>query len=173
MLNISERDLYYFVMHPERLNADKMKYIQRNLTQYIEQITFLKEFKAYLKKEVPAEIIDKINDKINNSIITVELKPVHLENNAEYIRYAAHSCDKISDNKFYTFQDESKNYLLKVNSNSKQTKIFLFSSKITEESNISLLFNPKGIKYNMKITEQPLIVDRIDLVDSIRLSLSK
>jgi hypothetical protein len=170
MLNISERDLYYFVMHPEKLNAETKKYIQRNLTQYFEQITFLKDFKVNLKKDVPIEIIDRIIDKIKNSIIKVDLKPVHQENNSEYIKYAAHSLDKISDNKFYTFQDESKNYLLKVNSNSEQSKIFLFSSKIPEESNILLLFNPKGIRYNMKISEQPLIVDRIDLIDSIQLS---
>jgi hypothetical protein len=174
MPNISEKDLYDYVMHPENLSLDKTMHILNNIDGYIDKIVYLEAFKDNLNMKVSSGQINKTHNKINemNKTVKVLLRPLKRENNSEYLKFAAESARESVSAVVLTFQDENKEYLIKLNTTEKRSKLFLFGSNLDENANYSLSVNPSGEKFHINLDNQPLITDPIHNIESFELSLT-
>lgn len=171
-MKITEKDIYCYVMKKDDLSLDKFKYIEQNIDQFIEEITFLKEFKENLKTKVSPGISDKIYNKIEEIQKTrIILKPINDDSEKLSIN-ADQPFEGIKTLKTLTLSDDKREYLIKINSTEGQSKIYLFLPKSVKRNIAAISLNPSGDKYYINIDDQPLIIDSIDKLDSIELSFS-
>lgn len=160
-------------MKRNELSVDKFRYIQKNIDLFMEEITFLKEFKENLKSEVSHGISDKMYNKIDEILNSrILLKPINDDAEKLSASYAAESFEGIKPLKSLTLCDNKREYFIKINSALEKSKIYLFVPKSVKRNIFSILLNPSGDKYFINTDDQPLIVASIDMVDSIELSFS-
>jgi len=172
MKQISEKDLYNFVLFPGELSKDKILYIESNFNTFKAAIDLLKEMKNNLDTTVNKSIIDNISKKVRNynkreSIVLNKIIPSY---DANYLVLAADSPNDDSSVKTDTFRDSNNLFLCKVQSNPKNNKIYLFSNEIDKISEFTITLMPSGNNYNINLEDIPLIVSPRKLINSIRIS---
>lgn len=171
MIIISEKDLYKYVLHPDDLSIEKRNYVIDNIEQFADQIIFLEHFKNNLTKDIPAEIFNEILENIesHSKIVTIPLikLPENKSEDSEYITLAADSPNNLEEVHFSTFQSENKDFLVKMNTTSIKTNIYILGNNLSNEKNYSLIIKPSGKKINIDINNQPLVVDPIEDTESL------
>ncbi len=162
-MKITEEDIFTYVFNREVLPQDKITAIESS-ENFREQVKFL----SSLKQELNADIsfYDKIKIarkiplyKVPEFIELFPLKKPITVNNNKVLILAAASPDTPPKFQTKTFIDEKKQFLIKLVSTEKQSKIFVFSTTDEELHKLRLIISPGEVEYRMENNSQPLVLD--------------
>lgn len=171
-MKINEQDIFNFVFYPHLLNEEVKEYLTKT-ENYTETIIFYKELKSDLESNLSFEekrfIASKIDTyKIPRTIYLNKLKePSQKKKNIT--RLAAASTELKPGISTKTFLDVDKEYIVKVLSDDKKTKIFVFSAKDEIVKDFDLIIGSKELEYHMKDNAHPLEINGPVDIDKIEL----
>lgn len=173
---IDEQDLFNFVFYPDLLSENKRKKIlnDESLSDVIE---FYKQLKSNSARELSNSLKKAIAKKIPvysfvNVITLYPLKVPQIVKKEKH-RLAARSVDLAPKMTTKTFIDNEKEYMIKVMSYEKSTKIFVFSTNDEVVNNFDITIEPQNLKYHFDDNSEPLQLDQVIEVEKIQLSFSK
>jgi hypothetical protein len=173
MIEITEKDLYKFVFYPEQLSDEKRDYIISNYSVYEDLIDELNSYKDNLDLDVSDEILENINEKIDaaQSEDTIVLSRIERNANLNQLRIAADSPRPSEYTRTETFVDPDNQFLAKVIQHKERTKVFILPKDETGVFEIKLTLFPSNEVYHTNIKDMPLILDPIQNINSIHLSI--
>jgi hypothetical protein len=172
-LEITEQDIFVYVFNREVLSQDKISAIETS-DKYQEQIKFFNS----LKKELAADIsfYDKIRIakkiplyKVPEFIELFPLKKTKTAINNQVLILAAASPEIPPKFQTKTFIDNEKQFLIKLVTSEKESKIFVFSTTDEELHKLRLIISPGEVEYRMKDNSQPLILNGSVNAESIKI----
>lgn len=173
---IDEQDIFNFVFYPGLVSADKTDKIS-NDKSFSEAIEFYKQLKINSTREhsdsLKKAIARKIPDYSFVNVITLYPLKVPQIGKKEKHRLAAGSVDLAPKMTTKTFVDNEKEYMIKVLSYEKSTKIFVFSTNDEVVNNFDITIEPQNLKYHFDDNSEPLQLDQVIEVEKIKLSFSK
>lgn len=173
MKNISEKDLYHFVFHPDSLSEDKKKIITDNLAKYKNELELLWDFKSELDKEVPSDVIEKIKDKISNQTFseTITLNLVIQEDETDYLTLAAGSGNNVDQVESLSFSDEDDKFLGKVVSDTNANHIYIFPKTDFTPDELDITLLPSKDNFTINTADMPYKIEPRQKINKIQLKL--
>lgn len=170
-MKILERDLFNYIFFPECLNSDKLTYILANADNYKSELELLIGIKNQQKEKLSSEIIKSILFRVANlnrkSAVILEKTKKHTINSSEQLILAADSPNLEHKLRTDTFQDKNLNYLVKIITNEKENRIFVFSKESNELKNIQFIIQPSGHSFLVKSTSKPFIINPKEVINEI------
>ena len=164
MMEIGEKDIFYYVFCPENLDTDKLKYIKNNIELFSKEISLYESSKNSIEKPVPDAILEKIYKKIeeNQGKTEIELYKFEIKQNT-YQKYRTLAADSPEEEQkdvtVDTYIDPGNNYIIKVLNFENQNKIYVFEKDQEELENFSLKIFPSGKIYKDLSSTKPLIIE--------------
>jgi len=171
MMNISEKDLYKYIFYPNKLSKEKFDYISLNKATFKSEIDYLKNIKNSYPSLISNEITNKILDKIEifekgNEIILYKIEP---DSDNDYLILAADSPREKAEIITSTFKDNNGLFLIKINTTSDRSKIYLFFQDMEKRHEYNLTLNPSGENFEFNSAQLPLIVKPLANIKNINL----
>ena len=172
MNNILEKDIYKFIFYPHELSSDKFKYISNNLEKYADQIELLSKLKNNLKSPISDKQLEEIEKLIiENEQNEVILHKVDYDLSKGVVKLAAESPSLESEVTANTFLDVNNEFLLKINTTEKRSKIYFFSKNNTKFSKINLTINPSNKKFSFSNEDLPLETEPLRNIETVSVSV--
>ena len=164
MMEIGEKDIFYYVFYPEKLDTEKLKYIKNNKKLFSNEILQYENSKKAVEKPVPHNILEKIYKKIEEKqqLTKIELHKFEVKQQVyqEYRTLAADSPEeKQKGVTVDTYIDPGNNYIIKVLNFENKNKIYVFEKDQEELENFSLKIFPSGMIYKGLNSTEPLIIE--------------
>lgn len=169
-MDISEKDLYKYIMYPEQLEHEKFEYIKSNKEDFKSQLDLLEQLKESIQTDVPPNIVNNIINKINDPAEkTFELFKVDkFKNNSEYSLVSESHVDYNTPNTYY-LEDSESQVQLKIDIFNSKSVVSLFCSFDVEDSELLLKFLPSNYEMVINYDEQPITINKILEFNSIQL----
>ena len=165
-MQITEEDIFRYVLFPEELNSVKRKYISENENLFSDQIEFCKTFSTY-SKEVE-EQSKKAADRILGRIKIFELLPVtsfNMNKTLTLVAATAKTAVKKSDSA--TYSDEDSKYLIRLIRSGDQKLLYFFPKEETKEKKLKLTLLPTGENYSISDSIQQIVIKSDFSIDKI------
>jgi len=170
-MKITEQDIFNFVFYPEKLEADKFKFISSNRDKHQEIISFCESLQTANNANLEG-VADSINKNINRkSTNIIQLNKVEPKAKKDDYFIAADSPQLQPQIKTDTFIDESKTYFAKAIYYEENIKIFLFENENNVLENIELSLLPSEKVYQLESNHAPIIIENRESIDSIKITL--
>lgn len=171
-IQITEKDLFNFVFHPDSINEEIKKTISedKSISNVIKFYEAMKEeilnILDYSTKRLIAKKIPEY--KLSNVVELHQLQAAQPQKKS--YRLAADS-DKELKPKIITktFVDDEKNFMVKVLINGGNTKIFVFSTQDELLENFNLYIEPNNLEFHFKDNTEPLILEGRIEVEKIKI----
>ena len=171
-MDISEKDLFYYVFFNTELDEQKKTEIKSN--KYFKQIiSFYESLKSELELKVSAQekiSIAKIIPAYKAEIV-VELFPLK-EKKSIYGNFpilAAASAETDFKVNSQTFFDEENDYLIRLLNFQDSSRIYVFSITDQVLKNYKVILHPSEESYTQKDNSVPLEINNVSHVESIEL----
>jgi len=172
---ITEKDIFFYVFYPDKLDKDKKSFIEENQKDFDEQIYICKNIQSSINKDVDPEIISEIEKKIKEKQNLMNIELFKVENKkqmySEYLTLAADSQIEEEKLKVDTFIDANSEYIIKVINTAKENNIFIFekNNDLIEDFDLKIL--PSGIEYEHINNQKPLIISPKVNIDKILITI--
>ncbi|MBK7981953.1 MAG: hypothetical protein IPK06_18470 [Ignavibacteriae bacterium] len=175
-MDITEQDLFKYIMYPESLSEDTYKFIFANESKFEKELDFLKQLNADLKKPTEDSTLEKLYKRIEeqNSFgkIILELEEKSGKNSNEECFLAAASIINKDEIKCATFVDKNKSYILKMVTKNSESKFYLFTKNLVQNKIVNITFLPSNKKLSANINEFPIICSWIEVINKVEISFS-
>lgn len=175
-MNVTEHDLFKYVMYPKTLSEAIYKFISVNEKKFENEIAFLKKINSDLEKPLENSVLDKLYKKIEeqNSVSKIVLEPDEKSKNNNCEEYFLAAASKISEEKIKceTFVDKNKSYILKMVSNNSETKFYLFTKNLINNKIVNITFLPSNKNLSVNINEFPIICNWNEVINKVEISIS-
>lgn len=177
-IKLDEQDIFNYVFFPEIVVPEIVKAIEEN-KNLAEAIDFYKDLLAESVKALSGSLKEKMAARIRaySPGTAIYLYPFGKSQTAKkgFKRLAADSESRnlISKLMSKTFADENKEYMVKVINYESSTKVFVFSSHNDIVKDFDIIVEPHNIRYHFDDSSQPLLIDRVVEIESIRLEFDK
>lgn len=175
----TEQDIFNYVFFPGKVTPELKEAIEkdRNLD---EAIYFYRDMLAESVKAPSESLKQKIAHRIpqySSEDRIIYLYPFgsvpEKKKNVKRLAAASESRNLISKLMSKTFADENKEFMIKVINYETSTKVFVFSSRNDIVKNFDIIVEPHNIRYHFDDSSQPLQIDRVVEIESIRLEFEK
>lgn len=171
---ITEKEIFDFVFFPSALPEEKQVFI-RDDAGLSEYINFYEELKRQLQQRPERSFKKIIAAKIPAYKFVNEVELHRLENtagNGNKLRLAAASREFVPQLTTQTFIDEEKEYLVKILTDTTQTKIFVFSTLNSSLKNFRILIEPTHLEFQMADNSKPLLIDKPITAEKIKINFA-
>ena len=170
-MKVTEKDIFNFVFYPHLVRKEIKAFLE-SIDDSNDMISFYKDLKLSLAKEVPLNLKKKLSRKFSfyNPVNVINLYPIEeikKKNNSSML--AAASPEETPKIVTKTFYDEDKSYIIKVINYETNAKIFVFSTQQEVIKNFDIIIQPQNEKYHISDNMIPLEIDKQISPDSIQI----
>lgn len=174
-MEITEKDIFYFVFKSSLLSPEKMQYLQSKIKDY-PQLGIYGDIKNSLNEGITGSLKEKIAKKIPLYKLSVvyELFLWTIEAKESYETtpvLAAASGESTSGNLSKTFIDKEKNIVIRLIGTTKSSKLFVFAVSGNKLEEFSLTLNPCAQQYYFKDSSESKIIENVPEIESISIEL--
>jgi hypothetical protein len=174
-MNISEKELFYFIFYPDKLSEEVTEFIKMNIDIYKDEIDLLKLTKATMNEKVPEDILKKIHQKIKDyedtSFVVLKKVDNNTEIDNELLALAADSPKIENSNTVATYADKNSKYLVKIISNTTENRLHIFNKDNEEIKNFQITILPSGTTFDIESSNTHLVVKPMQEIASISFNL--
>lgn len=174
-MEITEKDIFYYVFYPSELEEDKLRYIDENKDRF-PQMSVYREISDSLNREVSPAVKNKLAKKIPAYKLPVvyELFPWTIEAKESKIsnsQLAAASKEAVSDSISKTFLDKEKNIIIRLIGTSENSRLYIFSVDGNILGEFGLTINPGNKKFHYKDSREIKTMEDVPEIQSISIEL--
>ena len=166
---ITEQDIFNYVFFPDSVSPEK-KIIIQNDKNLVEAIDFIGEILKATKRKPEISLRKKLADKIPaysySNLIRLNAINGMLPERNKHLAADSEARTLISKMMSHTFTDEDQEFMIKVISTEKTSKVFVFSNKNEEIKNFDIIIQPDNLRFHFNDNSQPLTIDhKIEIKD--------
>ncbi len=173
-MEVTEKDIFYYVFYPGFLDNIKLRYIEGNEEHY-PALEVYNDIKNSPYEEISPGLKKKIADKIPDYKLTeiYELFPWTIEvtesNTSNSVLAAAVKTSSGTFSK--TFIDKEKKIIIRLSGNIKSARLFVFPITGEKLEEFSLTFNPGSRKFYFKDSLETKIIEDVPEIHSISIEV--
>lgn len=169
-MNITEEDIFKYVLFPDTLASDKKDIIHSNENLFSEQINFCKAFLTAPTSKIDLDPEKNAADRILSKIKIIKLLPVEPKTLSKEISpllaaATAEFANKKSES--ITYVDEDSNYLIRLLNDNNKNTLFFFSKKENDARKFKLTLLPSNKSYHISSPTQMIEIDNAQTVQKI------
>ncbi len=160
--DISEQDIFNFVLYPDQLSIEKKEYLNSHIDEFKEQINFCTSFKQYTMQSESRKTTQK------HDVTLVELLPIKtiIPVNNNFLTLAAASAELSKKIETKTFMDANSQFLVRLVCTEDEKKLYVFSKeKCLEDAKLTLFPSEKSYKINP--VEASIVIDKTEEIEKI------
>ncbi len=153
-INISEEDIFKFVLNPDSLDKDKHEYLANNQSRFAKEIEYCKKLNSESDESVE-NVANQIISRIELAQL-IELFPsVTVQESENGIKLAAASSSMAVNKPSTSFSDEQLNYLIRLVSSGSQSLLYFFTRQESKKQ-YRIKFFPSEKEYLVDYFSQPI-----------------
>ncbi len=175
-MKISERDIFNFVFYPDLVRKE-IKAFLSSIAETSEEVKFYRDLRISLNQPIEKNIKNKIAEIISAYKLTesITLFPMHNplkeKKHDKFVLAAASENNTAPRMVTKTFVDDGKDYLIKVLTYGKTTKIFIFSTHDEVIKDFHIVVEPQNLRFHLDDNTEPLKIDQAIEADLVRIEL--
>lgn len=174
-MEITEKDIFYFVFYPSELDEDKLRHIDEGKNRF-PQIAVYRDIKDSLSREVSPFVKQKLAGKIPYYKLSVvyELFPWTIEASETGLFkpvLAAASAETPASDLSRTFIDKEKNIIIRLTGTKERSRLYVFPVSGNKLGEFSLTFNPGLQKYYFRDSLESKIIENVPEIHSISIEV--
>lgn len=174
-MKITEQDIFRFVFYKDSLDESKKLFLAES-SLFNNAIEFYQKLKDSLTVEIPDNVKKMIAEKIpsyefSNVIRLFRIDPEIKKKKQDVLVLAAAS-EKKEENRFSSFMDENKEYLVRLEESENRSRIFVFSTKSEQLKKFTLTILPSDKKISFEDNTQPIELSEKIKIDSFQLEFN-
>jgi hypothetical protein len=164
-MKVTERDIFNFIFYPQSVRKE-IKAFLSSIQDTSEAVIFYKELKSGLAQRPPVSLRKKIAKKISaytfeNKINLYPLhEPLHKRKPEHLVLAAASEKNSVPKLVTKTFVDDGKDYLIKLLTYGKNSKIFVFSTQDEILKDFDIVISPQNLRFHLNDNTEPLKIDQ-------------
>ncbi len=175
-MDITEKDIFYFVFDSNKLKAETKSYIEENIHEFEDEIKLCENLQSTLQEPVSEDIIGKIKDKISRKLETKNIElyklPVSVITRHEHLTLAADSSEvPQNDVSVDTFVDDESFYMVKVINTKEKKKLLFFEKGHSFMEDFSVRILPSNLTFEHLSNDEPLELEPSEKIEKIILIL--
>lgn len=165
-INITEEDIFKYVINPENLSKEKLEYLDANQDRFKKEINYCIGLLVQNNVTEINSITDQVIQKIRSFKI-VELFPQIIKPKEENgVKLAAASILKEKKSNSLSFTDSDSKYLIRIVKTDSRNMLYIFAEDKTKLKHKIKLF-PSEVEYQITDMLQPIEIIEEKVIDRI------
>ncbi|MGE5458293.1 MAG: hypothetical protein ACM3RX_08050 [Methanococcaceae archaeon] len=167
-IRITEEDLYLFIVKSEKLDGEKLQYIQDNIEDYREDIEFLKSFEEPDSQEINDLIDKKYSEFFHSKLLRLfPMKIKKAQESRELTLAASSGAGDVEEPSSESFSDLQSEHLLKIIKIKNERSFYLFTKDNTLIKSFMLKILPSRNLYEISEGKSSIPFDekRIETIE--------
>ncbi len=169
-MQITEEDIFKYVLFPDRLSQEANEYIKQNENRFEHQIEFYKMFMNSMNDKEISALAKKAVSKIKALQNIITLYPVVNKNNpgGNSLTLAAASQEIAKkQSESISYSDENSKYLVRLIRDKDKSILYFFSNTENKNQNLKITFLPTNFVLHIENTSRQIELEITDEIEKI------